>query len=729
MYKEVNRIENTSGNILRHSDINSVLRYKFRDEHGEIVEMNKSDIKHIRLNNYVNKSYIDIQEFIIDGEDLEFKLTNNILPGTYFLEVMLKDGRYFPANDDERVILRNSSLSSEANKIEIHGFEEVVAEAVSRIDLDSYLVDTQQIIDDAVEQIGYDPVGLERDILDKVPINSKEFNVMHYGAVGDGITDDRNAIQELINNVPENSVIYFPAGTYLVDFVIFVKKNIVIKGDGRLFTKIKLQDNSKLFHNPNRDNTDRNKQTGENLFRDFHSIFFFADCDVNIHDLEIDGNPSGQHDIVNGVTWNYVGPSIGDKSRDYYKYYHLVQIQYNKNNKYKIDIQNCYFHGGTWNNVVINNNGTFRAELDKSKIFNNVFEGSAQDMLSLHFISDLEVKSNTFINPNSHCVHLYYETDKILVDNNTFIFNDEVNWIVPNQNDSNRILEGIRLGHGVYKSNIMNAFVTRNTIDVRTDALTVYAIVVSNTTTDVIIDSNVIKNASLGIYAQSVMLGNASIKSNNITHKLGGIITRPSLNNGTFIGVPDGVILPISATVDIDDNSVQRKGNQTSNADIVVNKPNYNEAELRKYVFKLRNNKYNSIITDKSIKFEINETVFDGTLQHEGVISPEYSSNRKSHDLLKIENNPVDGGQSDVFINVDVVDSRRGLLQYVVKVALSTNEVTVENIRGDETNSLYMFSLSSLYYGLKTLQVSVPAITPATVTYKAVSRTHKLYKR
>lgn len=40
------------------------------------------------------------------------------------------------------------------------------------------------------------------------------FNVRAYGAVGDGVTDDRAAIQAVISAAPAGSAIFFPAGTY-----------------------------------------------------------------------------------------------------------------------------------------------------------------------------------------------------------------------------------------------------------------------------------------------------------------------------------------------------------------------------------------------------------------------------------------------------------------------------------------------------------------------------------
>lgn len=735
MYKEINRIENISGNVLRHSDTSSTLKFKFRNEAGESIAIKSVDIAHIRINNYSDKSFVPIIDYSTEGDSLLFNLPADVAPGTYYLEIKTVDGQYYPANDETKIILKQSSLSSEQQKVTAYGFDNIVTEVIDKIDIDNHLVDTTALKAEVINEINYDPVLIETNVLNKVPLDKNVYNVLNHGAKGDGVTNDREAIQELINQMPEGSILYFPSNPhdYIIDYVLFVTKKIIIRGDSYALSRIKVANNSTLFHNPNRDNDDRNKQSGYNLFRDFHSVFFFVDCDISLHNLQIDGNPEGQQDIVNGVTWNYVGPSIGDKSRNYYKYYHLVQAQYNRAEAHTIDIQGCFFHGGTWNNVVLNNNAPVRNDLLKIRIFNNIFEGSAQDMLSMHFVGNWEVKANKFLNPNSHCAHSYFDTNKGVFDSNYFLFTDDVNCIAPNRADDQvggRVLEAVRFGHGVYKSHIKDQMFTNNVIEVRTDLLNVYAVNISNTTTNIIIENNVMKNVTIGIFAPSVMLGNPSIRRNSITHKQGGIIHRVSDNNGVFLGVPSDVSTPVSTNIDLTDNAIKRIGTSTLNADIVVNKPNYNEAELKKYSVTLLRNQYDTIITDKSIKYEIKETSNCGTQNHNAVVQIPYTSDRKLHDVVKFENNPANG-QTDAYIYVDIVDSRRGLIQDVVKVAFSGNDATVtrENVRGDSAMTSYTYSVVTNSMGLNTLQVNAPALSPSTLKYTATSRTHRMYSK
>lgn len=57
------------------------------------------------------------------------------------------------------------------------------------------------------------------------------YNVRTYGAIGDGTTDDTDAIAAAIAALPTGGTLHFPAGTYMVDNV-FAKSDMTIQGDG-----------------------------------------------------------------------------------------------------------------------------------------------------------------------------------------------------------------------------------------------------------------------------------------------------------------------------------------------------------------------------------------------------------------------------------------------------------------------------------------------------------------
>jgi parallel beta-helix repeat protein len=54
-------------------------------------------------------------------------------------------------------------------------------------------------------------------------------NVRNHGAKGDGVTDDTNAIQKVIDQVPAGGTVYVPAGRYLID----AEKSLVLKSNMR----------------------------------------------------------------------------------------------------------------------------------------------------------------------------------------------------------------------------------------------------------------------------------------------------------------------------------------------------------------------------------------------------------------------------------------------------------------------------------------------------------------
>lgn len=62
------------------------------------------------------------------------------------------------------------------------------------------------------------------------PARKVAASVRDFGAVGDGITDDADAIQKAIDNCP-NGELYFPTGTYVISHAIRIRPNIHIAGD------------------------------------------------------------------------------------------------------------------------------------------------------------------------------------------------------------------------------------------------------------------------------------------------------------------------------------------------------------------------------------------------------------------------------------------------------------------------------------------------------------------
>lgn len=79
---------------------------------------------------------------------------------------------------------------------------------------------------------------------------------LHYGAVGDGIHDDTQAIQKAFaeneNRVPNAyETVYFPEGTYLISDSIRFSRFMVVRGAGADKTRIQLKDNAPGYADPN----------------------------------------------------------------------------------------------------------------------------------------------------------------------------------------------------------------------------------------------------------------------------------------------------------------------------------------------------------------------------------------------------------------------------------------------------------------------------------------------
>lgn len=63
-------------------------------------------------------------------------------------------------------------------------------------------------------------------------------NVRNHGAKGNGTTDDTAAIIAAISKAPANSVVYLPAGSYRLTQTLFLKSDMILRGDGAALTSL-----------------------------------------------------------------------------------------------------------------------------------------------------------------------------------------------------------------------------------------------------------------------------------------------------------------------------------------------------------------------------------------------------------------------------------------------------------------------------------------------------------
>jgi len=173
-------------------------------------------------------------------------------------------------------------------------------------------------------------------------VTTRTNNVVDYGALGDGATDDTAAIQDAIDDLPPNgSILYFPAGTYKVKapaietdrILALADTNIKVMGDGMGVSTIKVANACPTYQwllGPDTGatdltgleicdltfdhNSDNNPvmDAGEIAAWPQYSCGTYEGSDINLHDFEVVNSSSTNNVVVNGV--GYAGANITVKN-------------------------------------------------------------------------------------------------------------------------------------------------------------------------------------------------------------------------------------------------------------------------------------------------------------------------------------------------------------------------------------------------------------------------------
>lgn len=171
-------------------------------------------------------------------------------------------------------------------------------------------------------------------------IRVREFNVKHYGALGDGSTDDTEEIQAAITaaNAAGGGLVWFPRGTYIVAPTTTVRlilySNLTLAGEGDS-SIIKIKNNNGNFATMFGPATDATSLTN-----------------VVLRDLKIDQNPSGNttsnvntgdSTITANVLRVYVGTDIRVERVRFDPYCGINAVTFNGTTVQRVSVKDSYF--------------------------------------------------------------------------------------------------------------------------------------------------------------------------------------------------------------------------------------------------------------------------------------------------------------------------------------------------------------------------------------------------
>lgn len=177
------------------------------------------------------KLYLEdcIFDNVSDGA-VTFYQTTNIVQQTNMKRIYCKNVPLFVRKEESG---ERTCFEEEAYLIKDYGYGYMAEDKQNAM--------IQEVIDIAV--IDEVPDMLESDI-PPVPKMQTWVSVAKYGAKGDGVTDDTDALREAVS---KEDILYFPQGIYKITDTIVLKKDITLIGMSPITTQIVIEDDTPAF--------------------------------------------------------------------------------------------------------------------------------------------------------------------------------------------------------------------------------------------------------------------------------------------------------------------------------------------------------------------------------------------------------------------------------------------------------------------------------------------------
>lgn len=254
-------------------------------------------------------------------------------------------------------------------------------------------------------------------------------NVKTFGAVGDGITDDTDAIYLAIADAKTNGngVVYFPQGTYLITRALFMSSNMQFVGaSGATITK-PLAVTQTL---------QAQVEIGDTTLEVSDGSAFTVGYDIYFHDMTDISPANGTNAVITDITGNIITfdsyRSEGSKSQEPIGSVVTQSFPMITTSAFIEDAENIII-----NNLTLDGNkavdephawviapihidpqsyGPYKQKYNR--IINNTVQNSATDGISTQAGQDIWIQNNRVIDCVGKGIHIGTTIDKVFVDHN-----------------------------------------------------------------------------------------------------------------------------------------------------------------------------------------------------------------------------------------------------------------------------------------------------------------------